>query len=941
MKKHMQKNNQTVFIGTLIVLVVIVLALSAYIVNIRTQNQSTSSQAEELLNLQSSSISTNSTYFNKQDVAFFDMTAGDLKGKLYGLKSNNEQDVLNFLSADPQLEVQQGNVLSLIPDKPENLRLNSTINDNQEAYLLDAGHHIDAMHYYFDQTRCGNIPVFGGNLQIHTSQSNVYAVSGALIKNDVDCTQSINESQAHSVALEAYAKDTKSGDGATVQESTLYVFSPAIMDSTLEDHTNHLTQFVNVCGAAGDCKGYFVDMKSGKAIYSVQTSMDALNRKVTLGGQNCDPAKASTPKSTERIESGGPSGNDKVDKTFDIIGNTYNYFNSTHQLDSFDGAGASINTELPSCSDNACWTGAKILICSGLVASDVIAHEFTHAVTQYAVGGQSLIYRNESGALNESLSDVFAYALDPANWTMGETTSLGAIRDFADPPKHGHPSRVFSSVSKDGASYYCSSGDNGGVHINSGVFNKAFYLMVDGGSFNGCTITGLGHTNYNKAHLVIFRALKTYMKGKNTGNYRDMYDAVVQACNDVYKTGSPECATITAAMQATEMDQQTIGASKGPACTGLTAKPATCIGSVQPTGSSTPAVTPGTSGAPTPITTGIPTSPTIGPSGSPSQPAKSSPLKSSVSSPQSATGDVSISYDGTVYKLVATISEAAFNSFFTDAQPTAGESARLTTGFEAGVPIRGELVGPDTIDTGTFTFEGGKYTNKYSTGKDLSKYTVYQVVAINDSGNEIPFLIGNVDSSASGSGGTGGSSPAPSAVRLSLSLRLQGIDKKPKSTEAILVRVGVGGGDLAETVYKNVLFTPSDGGVWKGQADFDIPEGTAYKVLVKGPKHTQRKICENKPKEDQPGLYKCTINTIELKKGDNTLDFSGVVMLAGDLPVKQDGIVNAKDVLAVRERLNKTDFESLAIGDVNYDGVINAVDDALVVFTLANRTDQN
>lgn len=938
MKKYMQKNNQTVFIGTLIVLVVIVLALSAYIVNIRTQNQSTASQAEEMLNLQSSNISTNSTYFDKQDAAFFDMTAGDLKGKLYGLKSGSEQDVLNFLNDDPQLEVQPGNVLSLIPDRPENLRLATTINDSKEAYLLDAGHHINAMHYYFDQTRCGNIPVFGGNLQIHTSQSNVYAVSGALIKNDVDCTQSINESQAHSVALESYSKDAKSGDGATVRESTLYIFSPAIIDSTSTDRTNHLTQFIDVCGVSGYCKGYFVDMKSGKSIYSIQTSMDALNRKVTLGGQNCDPRIPSTPKSTERIESGGPSGNDKVDKTFNIIGDTYNYFNSTHQLDSFDGAGATINTELPSCSDNACWTGAKILICSGLVAHDVIAHEFTHAVTQYAVGGQSLIYQYESGALNESLSDVFAYALDPANWTMGETTALGAIRDFSDPPKKGHPSREFSSVSKDGANYYCSSGDGGGVHINSGVFNKAFYLMVDGGTFNGCTITGLGHSNYNKAHLVIFRALKTYMKGKNTGNYRDMYDAVVQACNDVYKTGSPECATITAAMQATEMDQQTIGASKGPACTGLSAKPATCIGSVQPTGSSTPAVTPGTTGEPTPVTTG---SPTGTPTGAPSQPTKSSPLKSSVSSPQSATGDVSISYDGTVYKLTATISEAAFNSFFTDTQTTADGSARLTTGFEAGVPIRGELIGPDNIDTGTFTFEGSKYINKYSTGKDLSKYTAYQVVAINESGNEIPFLIGNLDTSASGSGGTGGSTPAANTVRLSLTLRLQGIDKKPKATEAILVRIGVGSEELPETVFKNVLFTPSDGGLWKGQADFDIAEGTAYKVLVKGPKHTQRKICENKPKEDQPGLYKCTINTIELKKGENALDFSGVVMLAGDLPVKQDGIVNAKDVLAVRERLNKADFESLAIGDVNYDGVINAVDDALVVFTLANRTDQN
>jgi len=173
-----------------------------------------------------------------------------------------------------------------------------------------------------------------------------------------------------------------------------------------------------------------------------------------------------------------------------------------------------------------------------------------------------------------------------------------------------------------------------------------------------------------------------------------------------------------------------------------------------------------------------------------------------------------------------------------------------------------------------------------------------------------------------------------------MKLRFQGIEDRPKATEALLVRVGIGGGELKETVYKHVVFTPKGSGIWEGNAIFDIPESTHYKVLVKGQNHRQKKYCVNIPSEEKPGEYICETEAVSLKKGINTLDFSKVMQMAGDL--NQDGIVNSQDMLFIRNNVGTQDIEKLVIGDVNKDGLINAVDHALTKFTLlSNRRDGN
>src|SRR4029450_7490918 len=116
------------------------------------------------------------------------------------------------------------------------------------------------------------------------------------------------------------------------------------------------------------------------------------------------------------------------------------------------------------------------------VRLDIYAHEFTHGVTEHTC---DLVYEFQPGALNESYSDVFACMVD-GNWTIGEGRASGASRGLAGPTLFGQPERMstFLSTTIDD--------DQGGVHTNSGIPNKAAFLISQGGTHNGLPVRGIG-----------------------------------------------------------------------------------------------------------------------------------------------------------------------------------------------------------------------------------------------------------------------------------------------------------------------------------------------------------------------------------------------------------------------------------------------------------------
>ncbi len=180
--------------------------------------------------------------------------------------------------------------------------------------------------------------------------------------------------------------------------------------------------------------------------------------------------------------------------------------------DSFDGKGAPVVVTVHFGRNyvNAFWNGFQLVFGDGdaevfvrfTKPIDVLGHEFAHAVTQYTAG---LVYRDQSGALNESLSDVFATCMkqrllgqraDEADWLIGAELFLPGIaarglRDMAYPgtayndpvlgrdPQVGHLDQLVLTTD-----------DNGGVHINSGIPNRAFYLAAT--SIGGMSWEGAG-----------------------------------------------------------------------------------------------------------------------------------------------------------------------------------------------------------------------------------------------------------------------------------------------------------------------------------------------------------------------------------------------------------------------------------------------------------------
>ena len=221
---------------------------------------------------------------------------------------------------------------------------------------------------------------------------------------------------------------------------------------------------------------------------------------------------------------------------------TYDYYQNTHGRNSYNGAGANITSTVhySQSYNNAFWNGSQMVYGDGdgqtflpLVELDIVAHELTHAVTGATAG---LIYQNESGALNESVSDIFAVMVDRADYKVGELSYTpgiagDALRYLDNPPLGDQPDHY--------SDRYTGTGDNGGVHINSGIPNKAAYLMIAGGTHRGVTVAGIGRA---KTEAIWYRSLTTYFT--QSTNFAAARTAVLQATADLYGSGGAEYATV-------------------------------------------------------------------------------------------------------------------------------------------------------------------------------------------------------------------------------------------------------------------------------------------------------------------------------------------------------------------------------------------------------------
>jgi bacillolysin len=184
-------------------------------------------------------------------------------------------------------------------------------------------------------------------------------------------------------------------------------------------------------------------------------------------------------------------------------------------------------------------------------ALDIVAHELSHGVTEFT---SNLIYRNESGALNESFSDMMGTSAEfffqpagsgnlKADYLIGEDVIRpGGIRSMENPGLFGDPDHYSKRFQE--------SDDNGGVHTNSGIPNHVFYLAIEGGTnrTSGLSVQGVGGANREQIEKVFYRAFTQLMPSNATFSVARAVS--IQSARDLYGAGSPAERAVTQAWTA-------------------------------------------------------------------------------------------------------------------------------------------------------------------------------------------------------------------------------------------------------------------------------------------------------------------------------------------------------------------------------------------------------
>ena len=253
-----------------------------------------------------------------------------------------------------------------------------------------------------------------------------------------------------------------------------------------------------------------------------------------------------------RDEQGAPVADETVNQAFDSAGTTYDFYLQVLSRNSIDGDGLRIDSTVHYSTDfnNAFWNGSQMVYGDGdgrlftgfAGALDVVAHELTHGVTQYTVPGGGLVYDGQSGALNESFSDVIGSVVkqwhlgqtpQEADWLIGAGIMVpavgNALRSMAEP---GNTAVTWSGDDQPAtmAGYV----DGGDVHTNSGIPNHAFYLAA----------MKLGVNSWEKAGPIWYQALPLLHPN---ATFLDAAGATVKAAQILYGAGSDEAAAVQAA----------------------------------------------------------------------------------------------------------------------------------------------------------------------------------------------------------------------------------------------------------------------------------------------------------------------------------------------------------------------------------------------------------
>lgn len=441
-----------------------------------------------------------------------------------------------------------------------------------------------------------DIPILGGEIIVNMdAKKNVMSVNGEISPQlqDLSTEPTLSVSQAEQIASAKVARDYQVNvSQLTTSKPELWIYDPAILGTPGPQITalvwrvevtsqskslSPIHEVVLVEAHLGIVVFSYSEIKHAKInihnqnnsyTYDPDTSSHVIEGTVSCGNESC---------------TGTPHCNDSGEacKAFDYLKDTYTFYFTQYKR-----RGIKCSNEENNCQEtpieaiinyvdevycavpcqNSFWDGSQMLFGQNYVTDDLVGHEFTHGVTQYT---SNLFYFYQSGAINESFSDLWGEFIDQENhqeneddsikWKIGEDRlNVGATRDMAHPENFGHPNKMTSEY------YKCEqttiSGrwpdDAGGVHTNNSINNKAVYLMTDGGTFNGKTVKSLGLDKVAQLYYEVQTHLLT-----SAADYADLYDALLQACTnltlqDAEKFNGTDCEQMRNALDAVEMYRQ-------------------------------------------------------------------------------------------------------------------------------------------------------------------------------------------------------------------------------------------------------------------------------------------------------------------------------------------------------------------------------------------------
>lgn len=375
------------------------------------------------------------------------------------------------------------------------------------------------------------VPVLGGELMVQLDEGkNIVSVNGEILPDlgDEILDQQIAPETAVESALNLVAKTYELDITSLVpSEPVLWIFSPKLFASM--DGPTQLVWRVDVTTneeASQVKEMVLIGAQRGEVVLNFNQQPDAKVIKV-YDAQHTTTLE----KSTACTKSNCSDGDADEQAAWRFANQTYDFYKNYHNRDSYNNAGATIKNTVHYGTnyENAFWNGQYMVFGDNMVADDVYAHEFTHAVTE---NSSQLFYYAQSGAVNEAFSDLWGEFMDQTNgmgsdasdarWLIGEDLSMGTLRSMANPTIYGDPDKMTSSY------YYLGLSDNAGVHWNAGVGNKAVYLLTDGGSFNGYTVTGLG---IGKVAAIYYDVQTKYLVSGS--DYQDLGDALYFACRNM------------------------------------------------------------------------------------------------------------------------------------------------------------------------------------------------------------------------------------------------------------------------------------------------------------------------------------------------------------------------------------------------------------------------